>query len=616
MMNEQLRLVDLGRGIESPLGRRLYAMVGEPVIERLLSVSKLNRLYEHAREPGRDVAGRSFFQAALDTLAIRYQLSDDELTKIPAEGPVVVVANHPFGVIDGFILGDILTRRRADVRLSGSAVLDAVPECRPWTLVDARGASIDPFAEAGAEGRLGGLKAGVKWLRAGGLLAVFPAGEVSSLQIRDGEVSDPAWDQTVAALVRRTRATAVPLYFQGRNSAVFQLASLIHPTLGQALLPRELWRRRRSTVEVRIGKALPPSKTERFAEDAVLVDYLRWKTYRLADRDSPVRPRFIPRPTVAAAPTPIIEPIGPALLASDIEALPASARLVEQGDFQICIARAAEIPNLLREIGRLREVTFRAVGEGSGRACDLDQFDETYLHLFMWNKKTQEVVGSYRIGLVDELLARGGQEGLYTSTLFKWKAGFLERVGAALELGRSFVRVEYQRKASSLALVWRGIGEFLVRNPRYKVLLGPVSISREYDELSRRVMVELLEETRGDEVLAAMVTPRNPPRERLARKERKVVRALVKDVDDISALISDIETDEKGMPVLLKHYLKLNAKLLGFNVDPAFGHCVDGLIVVDLRTTAPKILKRFMGEDGYAAYAAVSGGDVIVSAVD
>jgi len=322
----------------------------------------------------------------------------------------------------------------------------------------------------------------------------------------------------------------------------------------------------------------------------------------LRRRESPVRPRFVPRPQDDAAP--IVAPVPGRLLAAEVERLPGEARLSELGEFQVFIAEARQIPAVLREIGRLRETTFREVGEGTGRSCDLDRFDDTYLHLFMWNRTTSEVVGSYRLGRVDEILADDGIAGLYTSSLFKFRAGFLERLGPALELGRSFVRAEYQRRPSSLALLWRGIGEFLVRNPHYKVLFGPVSISRDYRGLSRRLMIEYLEKNHGDEDFAPLVKAKNPPRERLDAGERKAL-ALVRDADDVSALVSEIEEDNKGMPVLLRHYLRLNARLLSFNVDPAFGHCTDGLILVDLRTADPKMLRRFMGAEGYAFYASL-----------
>jgi putative hemolysin len=217
------------------------------------------------------------------------------------------------------------------------------------------------------------------------------------------------------------------------------------------------------------------------------------------------------------------------------------------------------------------------------------------------------VVGSYRIGKVDEILKNQGAEGLYTNTLFKLKLGLLERLGAALEMGRSFVRQEYQGQAIPLALIWRGIGEYLVRNPTYKVLFGPVSISKEYEALSRRLMVEFLGKRCGHDKLGSLVKPRNPLRDRLSRQERDELTSLVRDADDVSALVSEIETDRKGMPVLLRHYLRLNAFLLSFNLDASFGNCIDGLIVVDLRTSEPKLLRRYMGNAGYESYCRIQG---------
>jgi len=224
----------------------------------------------------------------------------------------------------------------------------------------------------------------------------------------------------------------------------------------------------------------------------------------------------------------------------------------------------------------------------------------------MWNRAAKEIVGSYRLGRADEILAKQGIPGLYTSSLFKFNEGLLERLGPALELGRSSIRQEYQRKATSLALLWRGIGEYLVRNPHYKVLFGPVSISRDYQRTSRSLMIEFLEKQRGDESLAGLVKAKNPPKERLDRHERETLEGLVKDVDDIGNLVAEIEEDNKGMPVLLRHYLRLNARLLSFNVDPTFGDCIDGLIVVDLRQADPRMLRRFMGEDGHAFYSSVT----------
>jgi putative hemolysin len=599
------RLIDLKSGINGPVKRSLFRLIERPV-ETMLSLGAINRAYARSLslQQERDQhEGGDYFRTVLRTLDISYDLTDEDRAKIPATGPVVVVANHPFGALDGVILGDILTGIRPDVRLMGNHLLASVPQVREWII------SVDPFGgPAAAQANIGPLKACLRWLNKGGLLGTFPAGTVSHLRVRDKCISDPAWQRSVVGLVRRTGATVVPVFFEGRNSMMFQLAGLIHRSLRTALLPKELLKRRHSRLSVFVGRPIGPDKIERYPDDEVLIDYLRWKTYMLKHRKSPVRPRFFPRrkPAAEAAPAqaPLIDEVPADVLATEVGQLPPEALLAELGDFQVYIAEAGQIPTLLREIGRLREKTFREVSEGTGEPMDLDRFDAHYLHLFMWNRTARQVVGSYRIGRVDDLLARQGVRGLYTSSLFKYNQGFLEQLGPAIELGRSFVRREYQRKPASLALIWRGIGEYLVRHPRYKILFGPVSISREYQGLSRRLMVEFLESQRGDEALASLVRPKNPPKERLDREERAVLESLVKDVEDISTLVSEIEEDGRGVPVLLKHYLRLNARLLGFNVDETFGNCIDGLIVVDLRTTDAKILKRFMGEAGHAAFTA------------
>lgn len=591
------RLVDVSGAFDSAFSKKLYSLVGSP-FEKLLSLHTLNQLYSDNLPGDESFAG--FFAASLKVLSIEYHLSDADRARIPKEGPVIIVANHPFGAVEGLILGDLLTGVRPDVRLMANYLLGQVPEMRPWLI------SVDPFgSRQSTHANLAPLRAALRWLREGGMLVTFPSGTVSHLHVRQRAVVDPPWAHGVAALARRSGATVVPVFFEGRNSNWFQLAGLLHPRLRTALLPKELLRRSRSTISLRVGKPIGPEKIARRKDDAEITQYLRFKTYALANRESAVRPRF--RPLPAASPAVEIAPaVNPDVLKAEVTRLPSDAKLIEQGPYAVYLARAAQIPAVMREIGHLRETTFRAVGEGTGLALDLDTFDKTYLHLFMWNHESNELVGSYRLGVADELLEKEGLEGLYTSTLFKFKPGFLDRLNPAIELGRSFIRAEYQRKPLSLALLWRGIGEFLVRNPQYKTLFGPVSISRDYESTSRRLMVEFLAQAAsGDEQLKALVKPKNPPRARIGEDERAVLQGA-RDVEDLSNLIADLEKDDKGLPVLLKHYLKLNARLYGFNVDPAFGNCLDGLIVVDLRTTNPKVLKRFMGEAGYAFYASVA----------
>jgi hypothetical protein len=337
---------------------------------------------------------------------------------------------------------------------------------------------------------------------------------------------------------------------------------------------------------------------------------LRLNTYLLRDRaGSPPRRRFplplpkLPQPERKLAP--LAPPVPAEELTEEVAALPAEQMLVESGQFVVYHARAPQIPRVLLELGRLREMTFREVNEGTGHERDLDEFDPHYNHLLMWDREAKAIVGAYRFALTDEVMKTIGVEGLYTSTLFKYKPGFLELLGPAIELGRSFIVSAYQRKQASLIMIWRGIGQFVVRNPRYKTLFGPVSINPDYQTVSKDLMVQFLRQNRFDDELSSLVKPKRPPRrQRLRGAEVRALLASVRDIDDVSALVSEIETDKKGVPILLRHYLKMNGRLISFNVDPAFGKCLDGLIVVDLTKSDPKLLRAYLTPHGAESFLA------------
>ncbi|HKJ89070.1 MAG TPA: GNAT family N-acyltransferase, partial [Gammaproteobacteria bacterium] len=272
-------------------------------------------------------------------------------------------------------------------------------------------------------------------------------------------------------------------------------------------------------------------------------------------------------------------------------------RLAAAGNLEVYRAEARQIPYLLLELGRLREMTFRGVDEGTGRPFDLDEFDNHYTHLFAWNRAKREVVGAYRLGRVDP-----GTEGfpgrLYTSTLFAYGADFLRRLGPALELGRSFVRPEYQRQFAPLLLLWKGIGAFVAENPRYRTLFGPVSITREYSRLSRELLTTALAENCLLPDLARLVHPRTPVRRRPLSApgcDPRMLRSLGADLDAATELIAEIDPASGGMPVLLRHYLGLGGRVVAFNLDRAFSDVIDALVVVDLRQTDPRVLARYLG---------------------
>jgi putative hemolysin len=261
---------------------------------------------------------------------------------------------------------------------------------------------------------------------------------------------------------------------------------------------------------------------------------------------------------------------------------------------------------VLHEIGRLREVTFRAVGEGTGREIDLDRFDSTYLHLFVWDRARSAIAGAYRLGPTDRILAAKGIDGLYSSTLFTYRKVLFERMGPALEMGRSFIAEPYQRSYAGLLLLWRGIGELVVRNPKYTTLFGPVSISADYRSISHRLMAEFLRQNRFAHRWGRWVRPRSPlPRGRLP------VHSLPTGVEELSEVIAELESDRKGVPVLLRQYLKLGGRQLALNVDEQFSNVLDVLVMVDLRETDERMLVRYLGRDGAASFRHVHAVDSV-----
>lgn len=582
--------------LEEPL--RSFLSPVEPLVEKLFGIERCRQVFDTARRAG---GGVEAVRRMLELLGVDYHVAAGELERIPRSGPVVVTANHPFGLLDGAILAAILTRARPDVRILTNSMLAAIPELRDLCIF------VDPFGERCSVGaNAGALRESVAWLRKGGLLAAFPAGEVAHLNFRDGTTVDPPWNLTIARLARLGGSAALPVFFRGSNSMAFQLAGVVDPRLRTASLPRELLNKSGRRIHLRIGRPIPAAELRSKAGDGEATEYLRWRTYLLdtAGEDGNEAVRFFPpRLPSFRKPAHIVSALPQNALAPEVGRLGAERKLCEAGDLAVLLGTAAEIPNVLREIGRLREIAFRQAGEGTGRQIDLDRFDRYYWHLFVWNQVTGEVVGAYRLGPTAEILPKYGVAGLYTSTLFRYRKNLFDRTGPAVELGRSFIRVEYQKQYAPLLLLWKGIGQFVARRPDCATLFGGVSISNRYHAVSRYLLVRYLEAHRAHE-LAGMVAPRRPyrPAGRVARISGGV--PVPGDVEDLSKLIAELESDGKGVPILVKQYLKTGGRLLACNVDRNFSNALDALIVVDLRNAPAPILERYLGKAGATAFAA------------
>ncbi|MDR3641258.1 MAG: GNAT family N-acetyltransferase [Humidesulfovibrio sp.] len=593
----------------------LLSALSKP-LTKMLRLDTLNTMYARAHNPAPFLSGgpgvtpgtptdeegrsealaraREFLNRALVELRVGADIAETDLKNVPATGPLVVVSNHPFGVVEGLVLAKLLLAVRPDVKILANHLLSAIPEMRPLLI------EIDAFGGSGAKTRnMAGLRAALFWLKKGGAIVAFPAGEVSSLALKKRMVADPPWQKGVAALVRKAGAPVLPVFFQGRNGALFQAAGLVHPRLRTLLLPRENLGQCGQSLRLSIGAPIASEKLAAIVSDDETSAYMRFRCHLLRSRGrkEPREKGWVASRKARRTEKALAAPRPQELRLREIAQLRPEQILVESTPFMVFEAAAAEIPAILHEVARLRESTFRSVGEGTGESLDTDAYDARYRHLILWNVRDQELAGAYRFAGTDEIMRAHGAAGLYTASQFRIKETFWNRLGPALELGRSFVRTRYQKSYQPLLLMWKGLAEYVCRNPRYRVLFGCVSISGDYSVLARELMMQFLRRHSFDAGLARLVKPTRPPRERqLSRLDVCVPDTVFRDPGDLNDLVAELEQG-RGIPVLLRQYLKLGGRIAAFNVDPDFGNCLDGLICVDLALTDERTLARFMGQE-------------------
>ncbi len=566
--------------------------------ELFLGLSRLNRLYSTCLPKLDDSV--PFCDVALSVMEVGVNVECTEISRIPQVGPLIVAANHPFGALEGLVLESLVRRVRTDVRVLSNHLLARIPGVGESSIF------VDPFGGAGSQKRNARpMRQALEHLGKGGVLIVFPAGEVASYLLRSRTVVEPRWNRNAARMALRCGATVLPVHIEGRNSAGFHLAGLINPRLRTVLLPREFLRMRGREVRVSLGTPIPAERLKRFKDVRDAVDYLRLRTLILGARSTKesAASSFASKESGFSKLQTIVAAEDPRNVVRELAGLPSECRLLESGDFQVFAATAGQIPILTREIGRLREATFRTVGEGTGKPLDLDRFDVHYRHLFAWDQSAGRLVGAYRLGFTEDILDREGISGLYTHTLFQYDRRFLDRIGPAIELGRSFVTAEYQRSYAALLLLWKGIARIVSRRPECRRLFGVVSVSAEFDSMTQRLLMAFLKVNNFDSRSAGLVTPRTPPRSQRQRgDESELLVRLTRDIDDVDELVREIESDRRNVPILLRQYLKLNGQVLGFNIDPAFGHVLDALMLIDLVRTPRVILDRFFGKDAAKAF--------------
>lgn len=542
-------------------GRR--ADITRPVLRTVGRWSRLEAIEAFLAGHGH-LRGFELVAAALEHLRARYEIDGEGLARIPARGRLLIVANHPSGALDALALLDAVGRVRRDVRVVANDLLGAVEPLSELLL---------PLRILGGRPGAASLQAIVSALAAEQCVIVFPAGEVSRLSLRG--VRDTRWRRGFLHFARGAGAPVLPVRIEARNSALFYGASALFKPAGTALLAREMFARRAHPLILRIGD---PVRLPAEGDMQVQLREVRRALYALGRRD---RAADAPQSLAAAVPAQKLE-----------KAIAATELLGETSDGkQIRLAQCEADSPLLLELGRLRELTFRKVGEGTGRSRDLDDFDPHYQHIVVWDAAARRIAGAYRIARGAQALARKGLAGLYTASLFRYSDDAIPRIVEGLELGRSFVTPDYWG-SRSLDYLWQGIGAYLRRHPNIRYLFGAVSISAALPREAREQLVAYYQRYYGGgDGLAVSNRPfayfAAPP----SFGDLDVDTAFEVMKANLAALGASV-------PMLYRQYTDLcepgGARFLAFGIDPGFSDSIDGLIEVDLQTIRPKKRQRYL----------------------
>ena len=554
---------------------------------RIMKLDKINRAYDEIC----DLPADAFIDAVIQELGIHYSVAPEEYANIPRNGPFITISNHAYGGIDGIILLKILPSVRPDFRVLMNFLLARI---KP---VESLGITVNPFEKLLQDNSsYGGLKEALLHLKTGHPVGIFPAGEVASLQLKTGTITDKKWPHSVIKLIRAAQVPVVPVYFSGHNSLLFNLLGMIHPMLRTARLPAEMYNKSGKEIRVRIGRPVLVRDQAKFKDISEFGRYLRMRTYSLGIE--PEKHRKIWH-FASHHHQPFILPVLPSLIAGEIEKLKTGGALFSVNENFVFCASPAQIPNIMVELGRLREITYREVGEGTGNPCDLDKYDQYYDQLFIWDDLEKCIVGGYRVGYGRQIMEAFGIRGFYINTLFHIKENFSPILTLSIELGRSFIVKSYQKKPLPLFLLWKGIHQVLFTNPEYRYLIGPVSISNEYRELSKTLTVEFLKKNYFNKEFAAFFIPRKKfvPETNPVIKKRVFHKVTG---NKISLLDNFIQAFDPAFqtPVLLKKYLSINSEVIGFNVDPMFNDCLDVLIITDTLDIPEETIKSLSKVQG------------------
>ncbi len=564
------------------------------ILMKITQLSSINSFYDKHKH----LEGKPFLDAILEHYEIDFEIPEEDIKRLPKEGAFITISNHPLGGIDGILLLKLLLQHREDFKIIANFLLHRVEPLAPFIL------PVNPFENhKDAKSSIAGFKSALQHLQDGHPLGIFPAGEVSTY--KDGKlIVDKPWEEAALKLIRKAEVPVVPIYFHAKNSQLFYRLSKINDIFRTAKLPSELTTQRNRAIKVRIGQpiSLAAQNEQETLED--FTDLLRRKTYILANAYE--KERLIDQIPgslkIPKAPRKIATAVRTEVIQGEIEKLrEKDCRLLQSKNYEVFLAQKKDMPFILNEIGRQREITFRAIGEGTNKAIDLDRFDDYYHHLFLWDDQDKAIVGAYRMGMGSQIFKEHGIDGFYLQDLFGFEPELYSMMTQSIEMGRAYIIKEYQQKPMPLFLLWKGIVHTTLRHPEHKYLIGGVSISNQFSNFSKSLMIEFMKSNYWDPYVAQYIHPKKEFKVKLKDADKEFVFDETEaDLNKFDRLIEEVEPGSLRLPVLIKKYIKQNAKVVAFNVDPLFNNSVDGLMYIKIadlpESTVKPVMEEFQAE--------------------
>ena len=582
--------------IAKVIGLEKFGFVGTFIgwlLIKVLRISALNRIYNK----NKNKSELNFLNGVLDECNIRFEIPEEDLKRIPKNGAFITISNHPLGGVDGILLLKLLLEKRTDYKIIANFLLHRIEPLKPYVM------PVNPFeTRKDAKSSVAGIKSALQHLKEEKPLGIFPAGEVSTY--KDGKlVVDKPWEEGAVRLIKKANVPVIPIYFHAKNSRLFYFLSKISDTLRTAKLPSELISQEGKVIKVRIGKPISVKDQNEYKDIPSFYEFIRKKTYMLANPFEKKNKILSTEKIKIKKPAKkITAQRSTESFIKEVDILrDNNGRLLESKNYEVFFANAKQIPNLLHEIGRLREITFREVGEGTNKSIDLDKYDKYYYHMFLWDREAKCLAGAYRMGLGKEIYKKYGINGFYVQTLFRIEPELHQMMEHTIEMGRAFIIGEYQQKPMPLFLLWKGIVHVTLRNPEHKYLMGGVSISNQFSDFSKSLMIEFMKSHYYDPYIAQYIQPKKEFKVKLKDGDKDFVFDATKaDMQKFDKIIDEIEPGALRIPVLIKKYVKQNARLVAFNVDPKFNNAVDGLMYIKVadipESTVKPVMEEFQAE--------------------